>query len=500
MKNSYHTFVNRLRLLAVIMAVSIILPSCGYEEIMTPAESKDFEQPSGYEEIIDFCKNVAKKNPLLEMEVIGHSVGGRDLVVLTAGKRVNKEAEPLRVLLFAQQHGNEQASKEAGLLILKEIATGSLDHWFDDMELWIVPQVNPDGSELNQRRNQGGHDLNRDHLVLEAPETIALHRLFQGIMPHVNIDLHEYQPYTESWRSFGAYKDFDVQVGINTNINIAENIRKFSLERALPAIGNHLEGLGYSFHNYIVGPPPSEGITRYSTTHIDDGRQSFGILNTVSFIFEGKNGRDGFSDNLMQRSISQAEAIKALLEFLTENSVEVKDIVNNAREQLVSERTGEKVAIRTEYAPDGSALPLNLKSATTGEDTLVMVENYKPLVVPEEETTVPLGYLIPRHDPRLKEWINNHGLYRLNNMPANASVYGWYLRPISYTEGRRPLKRRVDLSHAHEQYVYLPSGQLHSNFLVLSLEPLSDIGLVQENSFEYLLSGDDWYPIYRVEP
>ena len=473
--------------------------SCDPGELKTPAEWNDFKEPSTYEEIISFCADITQRSQLLEQEIFGHSAEGRDLLVVNAGKRESQKDDRLRVLLFAQQHGNEQAGKEASLFLLKEIAKGYLDHLFNDMELWIVPQLNPDGSELNQRRNITGQDLNRDHLVLEAPETVSLHRLFRKIMPHVSIDVHEYQPYRQSWKEFGAYKDFDVQVGVNTNINIDSNIRWFSLERALPAIEEHLESLGYSFHNYIVGPPPDEGITRYSTTHIDDGRQSFGILNTMSFIFEGKNGRDGFVDMLEHRTQSQAEALKALLDFLANERHEAIEIVTSAREHLVSDRSGEKVAIRTQYAPDGSLLPLHLKSATTGEDTLVMAENYRPLVIPETETDMPLGYLIPRKDQNLMRWVNIHGLYRLNNMPAGTSVYGWYLRPMHYSNGGKPLKRQVDLSDIHEQFIYLPVRQLHSNFLVLALEPMSDIGLVQESSFEYLLKEKEWYPIYRIE-
>ncbi len=486
--------------ICIFLFTATLFNACAQKTLHTPAESRKFSWPSSHEEILDFCIAAARHSQVLEAEIFGQSVEGRDLVVVKAAKKSKEpETEKLRVLLFAQQHGNEQAGKEGALLLIRDLANGSLDHWLARMEIWIVPQVNPDGGEKNQRRNAMEIDLNRDHLVLEATETRALHDLFRGWMPHVTIDVHEYQPYRESWAAFGGYKQFDMQVGVNTNINIDKPIREFSLEKVLPAIEAHLSGYGYSFHNYIVGPPPTQGITRYSTTHIDDGRQGFGILNTLSFIFEGINGRDGFKESLDRRSDVQKETMKALLDFLYSHIDLVTDMVNDSRNKLSGSQASGQVAIQTEYVSIGEALNLPLKSSVTGKDTLVVVEDYKPLVKPVLTVKRPLGYLVPRNDEQLLKWIERHGLRTLNNLPAGAEVFGWDMSAMQSGRSEKPVKRPIDISIRHEQYIFIPVKQLHSNFLVLALEPLSDIGLVQEPDFDYLLKEQEWFPVYRAE-
>ncbi len=483
------------------------LNSCR-EPQQTPSAQTGFAEVTSYKSLKNFCREAAKASEHLEMEVFGQSVEGRDLLVMKAGNSnaTQQEKEKLRVLLFAQQHGNEQSGKEAALLLVRDIANGHYQDWFDQMELWIVPQVNPDGGEINQRRNALDIDLNRDHVVQQAPETRALHELFHRFLPHVTIDVHEYQPYRQSWESFGAFKDFDVQVGVNTNPNIDEAIRDFSLEKALPFLENHLAEEGYSFHNYLVGPVPAEGRTRHSTVDIDDGRQGFGIMNTMAFIFEGKNGRDGFVENLERRSLSQAHAMAGLMDFLFQHQSAIISMVNQGRENLRKGRTGEMTAIRMEHFPGNEPLELSLVSAVTGQDTLVLVEDYHPVVKPTFFVANPKGYLLPVEDTLLMRWMDVHRLESENKTPSGTTVYSYRLLEINRRvdeelENYFPVveKSIVDISDREDQYIFVPISQLKGNFLVLTLEPQSQIGLVQYPMFSYLLHEDGVFPVLRVE-
>ncbi len=321
----------------------------------------------------------------------------------------------LKVLIFAQQQGNEQSGKEAALLLISDFARKKHPELLSSMELWIVPQVNPWGSDTNKRHNAAGLDLNRDHILLYSPEVQALHALFGRELPHVTVDMHEYQPFRESWEMFGGYKTFDVQVGAATNLNVNQSIRDFSLWRAMPAIEIHLNQNGFSFNNYIVGPPPAQGRTRHSTVDIDDGRHSFAIQGTISFIYEGINGKDGYVENLERRTFGQYEALLALLNYLAENSQEAREISEMSRQQLLSDKTGEKVAIRMEHFPGDAPLLLPLKSSKTGADTLVVVENYHPVVKAAYEVSRPVAYLAPVSDTQLVQLIDRH---KINYSPA----------------------------------------------------------------------------------
>jgi hypothetical protein len=488
----------------LLIPILLILASCK-APLESPTILRNFSEPASPEEVIEFVLQAAQKTKFLEAQIIGESVEGNPLIMAKTNSR--NQTEPLRVLIFAQQHGNEQSGKEAALLLIRDLANHLRKDWLRAMEIWIVPQVNPDGGRRNERRNGSGLDLNRDHLLLQAPETRALHSLFREFQPHVTIDMHEYQPYRPSWEEFGGTKTFDVQVGIPTNINVSENIRAFAGEKVLPAIEEHLKEQGFSFHNYLVGPVPTEGRTRHSTVDFNDGRQSFAILNTLSFIVEGINGRDGYTDQLERRTIGQSEALKALLDYLYRNNAGVKSLIQSAREELKSAQGGETVSIRMEHLPDGSILELPLLSSKTGMDTLVIVENFHPLVQSTYDISRPKAYLVPTSDSLLSRFLEMHHIdFELFHPDPAQHVSAYSLDSIltsndeeinnHFAQVKQQSLRAEDLS---ELYYMVPTNQLHSNFLVMVFEPQSMFGLVQLEEYRHLIKAGGYYPILRIE-
>ena len=490
----------------VFLLVLVFLYACQIP-LESPAELRAFSSPATSEEVIRFCQRAAGKSEHLTLHTIGRSETGIPLVAIRVADSHSPAEDPLRIIIFAQQHGNEQSGKEAALLLIRDFAKGKHEAWRKNIETWIVPQLNPDGSDVNQRRNAGGIDLNRDHIVQLASETRAIHALFRSVMPHVTVDIHEYQPFRESWEEFGGYKNFDVQVGVPTNPNVDERIRTFALEQALPAIGEHLNSKGFSFHNYIVGPVPTQGRTRHSTVDFDDGRQSFAILNTLSFIYEGINGRDGFIENLERRTYGQYEALLALMEFLQAHNPKVIDMVELARHNLRHSAHGELVPVRLEHFPDGTPLLLPLTSSTTGEDTLVVVENYHPVVKPTLEVRRPRAYLVPASDSLLVNFLKLHEIeFERMFIISDKNIVAMQINSIEMSNDEELANRlphvtpqKITLERPDQQYLFVPTAQLHSNFLVSLFEPQSMLGLAQRPGFEYLLEEGGIFPILRVE-
>ena len=491
---------------SLLLILALWLTACG-TQIESPTVLRSYQQPATSQEVIDFVETAVMSSDKLYHTVIGHSDGGTPLVAVHASDPYEYPDDKLHVLIFAQQHGNEQSGKEAALLLIRDLAKGKYNHWFEKLELWIVPQLNPDGSDVNERRNAGGIDLNRDHIVQLAPETRAIHSLFREFNAHVTVDIHEYYPFRESWAEFGGYKKFDVQVGIPTNPNISQEIREFALMKALPHIKKHLNDKGFSFHNYIVGPAPNLGRTRHSTVDFDDGRQSFAIQNTLSFIYEGINGQDGYIENLERRTMGQYEGLVALLDFLYINAGESRSMVEKARENLRDATPGEKVAIRMEHFPDGSTLKLPLASATTGQDTLVVVENYHPVVQANLEVSRPSAYLIPANDHQLMEFLELHKLeFETNPDLTGKTITRYFIESIEHSideelPNRLPLvtTQTNDGREITGEYVLVPTAQLHSNFLVSLFEPQSMLGLAQRPGFEHLLKEGEVFGILRVD-
>ncbi|KUL55200.1 carboxypeptidase [Streptomyces sp. NRRL F-4489] len=126
---------------------------------------------------------IAKYPSLLTKTVIGKSHEGRDIIALKLSRNAAKdEAEP-EVLFTAHQHAREHLTVEMALYLLTEF-TGKygsdprVTKLLDSREIWIVPDLNPDGGTYdiatgsfrnwrkNRQPNTGstavGTDLNRN--------------------------------------------------------------------------------------------------------------------------------------------------------------------------------------------------------------------------------------------------------------------------------------------------------------------------------------------------
>jgi protein MpaA len=129
--------------------------------------------------------------------VIGKSVWGRPIVAWTLGP----DAAPRKVLVVGCIHGNECA----GLAILASLRRTPVP---SGVQLWLVPEFNPDGTAADTRQNARGVDLNRNfpyrwqpisdptynsgRSAVSEPETKAAMRLVRRIRPAVTIWYHQH--------------------------------------------------------------------------------------------------------------------------------------------------------------------------------------------------------------------------------------------------------------------------------------------------------------------
>ncbi|HSP87864.1 MAG TPA: M14 family zinc carboxypeptidase [Ignavibacteriaceae bacterium] len=476
------------------------------QSLQTPLEKNNYQSLTTYKELTSFLDEL-NKNALLKSEIIGTSVDGRNLyVVKVSTGEFGSDNSKIKVLIFAQQHGDEQSGKEGSLLLLKEIAEGKLDYLFEKIDLLLVPQMNPDGSEKDKRRNANDADLNRNHLILTQPETIALHKLFDQYLPEASMDVHEYSPYSEEWEKFGYLKNFDEQVGTTTNLNVSEKIRKFSNEEYLPFIKSFFEEKNFTFHNYIPGGPPEVELIRFSTYDVNDGRQSFGAMNTFSFIQEGKNGKDSL-DNIKKRAEGQATGMKGFLEFIYSNKDKIKSLVVEERNKLINGKADNKVALQMDHISNGEKLNLSLLSMKTNTDTIITVNDFRPVVKSLYDVERPKGYLIPKNLPELYDWAIRQNLFisEYENMP-DQKIEEYFITEIDSInfEGDIVVNPKVELKEIknkinEQDYYFIPTKQLKSNLIVIALEPKSMLGLVTYKNFEHLLKRREYFPILRVE-
>ena len=475
------------------------------QEILTPLQKNGYSRPTSYDELAGYIQQL-EKSGLIKTEVLAKSVQGRSIFgVKFSSSEFGKDPSKIKVLFLAQQHGNEQGGKEGALLLMQELLKPENRYLFNRIDLVIVPQMNPDGSETNHRRNGNGMDLNRNHLILTEPETTGLHRLFDKYLFEVTMDIHEYSPYGESWQKYGYRNNSDLLLGSATNSNVPEKLRNLSNNGFLPFINDFLDARHVSNFIYSPGGPPEIDYIRHSTFDINDGRQSFAIQNTFSFIQEGLNGKDGLSDSIRHRAECHMKGMLGLLVYSYTNCRELKKLVADERKNLIN-GTPARVSIQSEHARNGKILPLPLISYSTGNDTVVNVSDYRPVVKSIYDVQKPAGYLIPRQLKELSQWVERQGIINTPYEPKNSDKIEMYeVQSIDSVDFEGDIvvnpalivKQPVKPINP-DDYIYLPTRQLKGDMIVIALEPKSMLGLVTYKEFSHLLRQGEEFPVLRV--
>jgi hypothetical protein len=491
-----------MRKLTFLLATILIAISCSDQSLQTPLEDSHFTRLTTNKQLVDYLQKVTEKTDEITYSIIGTTVYNRPipLVILKTPGSSKKPS----ILFIAQQHGNEPSGKEGMLLLLKDFAKGDYTDWLDKFDLYILPQLNPDGGDQNQRRNASDIDLNRDHLILQSNEARIAQNLFDTLRPIVTVNFHEYYPFSETWTEFGYRKNFDIQFGGLTNININTEIRNYFYDHIFQDVESYVKSEGYSFFEYTLGNYARATRLRHSTVDINDGRQSFGICNTLSFIVEGMNGKDSI-DRIERGALSQYQTAKGILNSVYQNFEQITEIVTTAREKNFIQDSTEIVSIRMDHFKGDSSLSYPLLSLQTGKDTAFSVEEFHSVVKSLLNVKVPKAYLIPKSDTALINWlIRSNFDFDTYNLTATDKIFAYKIVDLTRStdeelENYYPKVEKVNLQNTDlkEHYV-IPANQFYKYKIVTALEPQAMYGLINYPEFEYLLH-DDMYKILRIE-
>jgi hypothetical protein len=491
-------------LLQALLIMLLVLPFsglAGQPSVASPVENSGFTRITSYDSLQAFVQRL-RTVPGMAVDRIGTTVQGRDISVvgISSSPTFGEDASKLRILLFAQQHGDEATGKEALTMLLAQCASGGMRTILERCDLLIVPQMNPDGAELGQRRTADSLDLNRNHAILTTPNTRALHDLYYRWLPHVTMDIHQYGAYSESWSDSGFIKRGDVQLGMLTNLNTPPEIRALQHERIFPYVAGRMQSQGFTFNEYIVGSPSDR--IRHSTTEINDGRQSLGILGSVSFIQEGVKWMT--PEEGLERCIrSHYAAITALLEYSSLHAAEIRDLVDAQRRRLPA-LAGTQVAVRMEHRPGTRVLEIPVKMLNPPRDSTWRVHPYHPDVHLQTEVTMPSGYLIPAEETAIVALLRRHHIAVDTVHPGRTlQVHSAIIDSVGWQVPEEDSLPRAFVHWVPTVYVLRPgdgivhTAQLQSRLISILLEPESMWGLPKYEEFSSLLR-QRTYPLLRI--
>jgi len=376
---------------------------------------------------------------------IGCSQAGRPITTWSAPCR----GGDTRVLVVAGQHGDERRAVGAAEGLLKT------DPRALPCETAVIPVLNPDGWTRRTRENACGIDLNRDHLLLEAPETRALHGFVRSWRPDVVIDLHNYPSRRRLLLADGLVLPWDVCVDVPTHpAAVADTSILDLLIRTLGARG--LQVARYT----LVRP---DRLTRHSTPYPHDLRNVLALrYHVATVLLEGRSPTR--LDDRAVRARLRTSLDLALRTALTW-AVQRRRCPSAAEPQ-----PGERVPVRWRWRTEERPARFVVWNAVGGHADELTVQRYAASAAPRRQVALPEAYAVPadaRHlvsvlERQQFEWtVRNEGGEQWLVMPVTqrgGRTLAVLLEPTSRNRLERRPELQGDLARVRPLVSMMPEG------------------------------------------
>ena len=149
--------------------VSLLMVTTVFNGLSIQSESENRDDFTDYNELTDELQDIAATYPnIANLYELGTSIQGRSIWGLKITDNPDIEENEVEIQFDGCHHGDEYMSVEMPLnlawhLVENYSLNSTITDLVDNREIWIVPLVNPDGRQMNQRTNANGVDLNRDY-------------------------------------------------------------------------------------------------------------------------------------------------------------------------------------------------------------------------------------------------------------------------------------------------------------------------------------------------
>ncbi len=430
----------------------------------TRAEATHFAETPRLDETRAYLDRLARVSPWIRVTTFGKSGEGRDLLLVIAAKggaftpaaaRTQKKAV---VLLQAGIHAGEIDGKDAGMMLLRDIAvTKERQDLLERVVFLFMPIYNVDGHERfgpYNRINQNGPkemgwrttarnlNLNRDYMKADAVETRAWLKVFTTWWPDLTIDAHV---------TDGADFRYDVTYAQEDRPGVPPAVRAWMKERVEGSVVPAIALAGHVVAPYIDlvdGTDPSKGLTTGAATP----RFSTGytvLQNRPSFLIETHMLKD-----YRTRVVATYDTVAALLTEVNLNPAALRGAI--AKGAAESAAPG-KTALLFETAKTSRPVPFaglawrRTPSEISGVMRIEYGHDPVDLTLPRFDTIEstleverPVAYLVPPQWTAAIDVLRAHGL-RLERLrtAVNAAVDGYRLTEPKWQEtpfeGRHPV-------------------------------------------------------------
>lgn len=423
-----------------------------------------------------------------DFELLGHSVEGRPLVVEYCGS----PAANVRIFILAGQHGDESEAREAAAAFLVRFRSGALRA---TARLAILADANPDGAAINARLNALHSDLNRDHLLLCTPETLAIHSFLDRWQPDLVLDVHTYRP----WRRELLKHDFvfphGVMIDFPTNPAVRTPLLLNFRADLLSFVKFRMAQLSIRCDRYTLVRP--SGIVRHSNLDILDARNSLALrFDIPTILLEGRRASPDDPPIFTPPNLALLYCLEAVVEWAGRNA-------NMIRKRIPKPDCHNRVPVRCRYSRSTTPRYMEMQSAISGRINMVGIPgDYLPFVKITRSIRAPRAYAVPRNLAGLLELLaKRHFRTTLAGGFKDALTQIYRIEAVSQgseDELAMPLCTLESAGLSLDDFVLFPTGQCGGPLLALFLEPESQFGPHRIVELAAALRPGSQYPVARV--
>ena len=519
---------------------------------ITAAEKSNFVTTPDYNETMNWFKKLTAGSPLLTMVSIGKSVEGRDIYMIIASTEKSITAASLKKsgkpLLLAQAgiHSGEIDGKDAGMMLLRDIAFGNKKSLLDKVNFLFIPILSVDAHERSShynRPNQRGPqnmgwrtnaqnlNLNRDWAKLDTKEIRAVIKVINVYDPVLFMDIHV---------TDGADYQYDITFGGLGKQGYSHGIRDWLettydsfTDKDLIANG-HIPGpLLNAFNNrdFSNGNIVTTGGPRFS--------DSYGDLRHMAAILVENHSLKPYK----QRVLGTYVLLESTLKLLATAGQSLKEISEKDKTVRVAKipmawkvpqmknsvsfdtRSNQQNADATVAAPDSlhlSAIASVIhKSSVTNSDYVewlgkpvtMTIADYKSSE-PFDFITRPKGYWVPASCDEVIARLKLHGIkMNIITQPLEVTVEMYRIKEYTFGDDNskiQPFEGHIQVTGTTKSEirkvlfppgsVYISSDQPLGDLAMMLLEPTSKDSYFSWGFFHSIFQRTEYMEVYVMEP
>jgi len=502
------------------------------DEYTTYYEQSGYKATPRYDETVAYSQKLAKGSRWLSYTTFGKSPQGRDLPLLIADK--NREFSPDKldrrdkvvVLIQAGIHSGESDGKDAGLMLLRDIAvTKRFPDLLDHVTVLFVPIFNVDGHERfgpYNRINQNGPEemgwrvtaqnlnLNRDYLKADAPEMRAWIELFNAWQPDFFVDCHV---------TNGADYQYALTYILDIFGNMAPPLTDWTRDVFLAGVKGSMADAGYDIFPYVYlieWPNPKSGMISWvSTPRFSTGytalRNRPGLLIETHMLKDYKTRVSATYEMLKQTITTLGQNRESLQAAIVEGDRFASSDDLRGRLFPLQFTTSDRSTTIDFKGIDFEAIESDLTGGMwyrfNGKPVTFKIAYYDRQV-PSVEADLPEAYIIPPewrsvierlelHDVELKRLDESHTLtvdsYRFKNVT-------WQATPF---EGRHPVSFSLEQIREERTYpagsIIVDMNQRNAQVAAHILEPEGPDSYVYWGFFDTIFEQKEYVSSYVME-